>query len=214
MAPGKLVAEAGGTPKKIGLEVETMVLVQLLLLLAGPFTSKPYKRFEAESVDVHAVVTEAVVDGLVARPVKTGALVGRVVVSFTGVDKGREVGGPMQPRTGFKLKVVEPVVAERVELKEAPGVAEGIQDMGLSLALSDGVRKRGWDMGQAEDRPGVTGEGGLGGRLLCTSNNMLFGVQSSEPPNPSTPATPGMSSPGFRVGAEYREPWAFVEVSV
>jgi hypothetical protein len=114
---------------------------------------------------------------------------------------------------GFKLKVVVPVVAERVGLEEVPGVAEGLQDMGLSLLPLDGIRKRNWDMGQAEDRPGVTGEGGLGGRLLCTSNRMLFGVQSSGPPNSSSPSTPGMSSPGFRVGAGSQGPWAFAEVS-
>jgi hypothetical protein len=75
MAPGKLVAEAGGTPKKNGWEVETMLLVALLLLLHRPLTSNPYKRFEAESADLQAVVTETTVDGVVVSPVKTGALV-------------------------------------------------------------------------------------------------------------------------------------------
>jgi hypothetical protein len=48
----------------------------------------------------------------------------------------------MLPKMGFKVKVVVPVVARRVELEEPPGVAEGLQDMGLSLSILGGVRKR------------------------------------------------------------------------
>jgi hypothetical protein len=191
--------------------VEAIVLVELLARL---FTPKLNESFEAASVEVPAVVRQATVEGAVAKPVKTGAVVDGVAVCLKGIDKGTEVGGPMLSKMGFKVKVVVPVVAGRVELEEPPGVAEGLWDMGLSLSILGGVRKRGWDMGQAEDKPGVVGEEGLGGPLFKdTSNRMLFGEQSSGPLNASFPATPGVSSPGFRVGARSRGPWAFTEVS-
>jgi hypothetical protein len=55
--------------------VEAIVLVELLVVLARLFTLKLNESFEAASVEVPAVVAEATVEGAVAKPVKTGAVV-------------------------------------------------------------------------------------------------------------------------------------------
>lgn len=67
-AGAKLAPEAGGAPKRKGCAAEVVVLVTLL-------TPKLNVGFEAESVDVLAVLTGATAEVVPAWPVKRGALV-------------------------------------------------------------------------------------------------------------------------------------------
>lgn len=75
MAGVKLAPEAGGVPKRKGWDVEVVVPVTLPRALVTVLTPKPKAGFEAESVEVLAVVTEATVEVALAWPVKTGATV-------------------------------------------------------------------------------------------------------------------------------------------
>jgi hypothetical protein len=174
-----------------------------VVVLATVFTPKPNMGFGVESVDVLVLVTEAVVEVVVVKPVKTGAIVAAVVTEVAvclkekGV-KDREVGGPMLPKMGLKVGVVVLVVVGRVELEEAGVVAEGLEGRELLLSLLGGTRKMGLNMGEAEDTPGAAGEEeaageeGRGGWLLGIPNTML----------------------GLGVGARAGGSWVLSDVSV
>lgn len=72
MAGVKLAPEAGGVPKRKGWDVDVVVLVTLPMALVTVLTPKPKVGFEADSVEVLAVVTEATAEVAPAWPVNRG----------------------------------------------------------------------------------------------------------------------------------------------
>lgn len=174
MAGVKLAAEAGGAPKRKGCEVAVAVLVVVLTLLLTLFTPKPNAGFEAESADGLAVVMVATAEAVVARPVKSGAVVAGAVAGVVclnkGAGKGTDAGGPMLLNTGWKVRAVVLVAVGREELEGAVAGTDGSGGVGPAFSLLGGAMKMGLNMGDAEDSAGAAG---LEIEVLCVPNRKL-----------------------------------------
>lgn len=153
----KLAPEVGGAPKRKGGAVEEAVVpVSPLRMLGTPMTPKPKADFEAESVVVLAVVTEATWEVAVASPGKAGTIEAGFGVCWKGkgVAKGMGAGGPGILQLGMTVGVE---VLVKV-LEDAVVVTSRSDSRGPPFSLSAGTSRMDLNLQGAESPAGAVGE--------------------------------------------------------